>query len=1082
MADETWDVDVLKGIRIFFNPETEKLESRYLTSWVGYPESADEWLTPDHFSDEGVLVTTFERIVPSSFKRDKFGEEWHASEEWIESERHKYYQENKHQISDWVKARQKTADERHMPQVSSTCGLQVQANIEQYGKYLALSKKTFISGEVKLRNKLKKESLPKRTKETSQSSGGDTIKRPKKKKNSGRKGSSLLDKIEVGLRYPDHDIHLDERVNRHSDHGRLRPNDTSQVTKSSVSAPLSRIRSRKSTKAIPSSSSSEVNSPQVQSMEVDGDGLFTDPESSDEETLAAQASILIKESNTNNTKTNRASSKASITSSSDSEVPLSQLKDSILKQHLVNPEYISVPQTLSTSSRSEVPSKNPVSVHPGRPSQPKQAPDLPRAPKVTIDSRNSVEKKLHGPTAVPVVPKANITPEKPKEIHIDPNPVEIPPDVEMDTDQSLFLREEPSQASPIAMDFIEEANALIREATVPFMHSAKVEDTVWRPVDLKLLSGKGSQLLCKVRLMRVTNALPPNLKWIHIKGFEIKSWRSMTQLDILLLVFKPCQHAIVAPITEQDNGHLAAFTKFLSDNGLFALADTEYSEVKLCFYASDQIHFLNRLGIPPSSELRAGMQHLLVSVIRRESSVASSLSIFTSSAEENYDAFFLFPASSSCPAVVRGARLLRFPKELGIVFKRRKSILPVTRYTLYTAESLAFRFTEDDIASFILNSKIASLVDYKKNPTHIDEIAPDHHALRWFPQGEKPKLLVNHSDETQALIEIMKKLDIQSKAPMRGDTNIVFIHNGSWEMLKHFKGLGDRKSRPDVWFYAYGPYHALHSSLWGVRQVFKRGGILTFTPSAIWEDPTGFRYTLKGISNSEAWMAFISPLVLAMLQERAVAYPNEEKPLSALTYALEAIRQGSLIMTPAPPHPWRLDEWKGWLETMSSAFLETLTRKSYEADEAILDAAENALDAFTNPKPPSSLDCSCAKSSLQPGWEARAIPKSRTGPALEDAIDNQVFEDLRQMMLVPVIHTEYRQFVVTRNRSISPGKQEFFLSRMKDSIEHAYFSDLCRLDSATFPRPEHSRRPSQTGSSGYHGSRTPIIQSPMVTL
>ncbi|KAG8816746.1 hypothetical protein FRC17_000205 [Serendipita sp. 399] len=1019
MADEEdFEFDVLKGIRIFFSTEKKTLEPWYLTSWVGWPESADEWLGPHMFSGGTHQVDTLESIVPRSFNRKKFGEEWFPPKEWIDEQLRDYYKENPHNVSKWVLAKELTEDELHTP-VTLMRVTQVEKNIEDYRQHMARSNKFVDTSQVKTK-KLKKDALPKRTKEARKFSGRDIMEKRLAEKKAGVKQPSVRGMVEVGIKYSNQDIQLKKQGTKPSDHGRPRQDDAIQKA---TSVPATKPRT-KSKKVVESLSDSTGDSPQAVAMELDGDDLFTDPESSDEQTLATQAKAVSTKGLESTTKRLiRSPSKASITSSSGSDVPLSQLKAAIISQRSSKPVPSSVIATAPSKpeNRSGGQQSVPIGRHPKAP-QPKSSGKSTTLVTGALPS-SSKDKRQDSMD----LQRQNLAQ---KDSARDPNPAGTPPVVQMDMDPPLFLDEDRTQ-SPTNMDFTEEANALIQEATKPLAMPEKLDDAAWKPADFNICSSKGSQTLCKVRLMRVTSAQPPNLKWIHQKGFEIKSWRSLSQLEILLLVFKPWQHAIVATVDPSDNGCLTAFTKFLSDHGLFALADTDYPEAKLCFYASDQSFALNQLGVAPSSELRMGLLHLLVSVIKSDmpqqpTSTSSSFAIKSLSGV-NPETYYLLPAGSFRPAVVRGARILRFPKDLTIVFKRRKDGVRGTHYSLCTAESLGFRFPDG--------------FRFPKDVHYIDEVTPEEHAPHIYSRtdGEVLKHTINHLDETQALIEIMKKLGIPSKKPISGDANIVFIHNESWEMLKHFKGLGNRKSRPEVWFYAYGPCHALDPSLWGIREIFKRGGILTFTSSAISEDPVGFRYVLKRITDSETWMACISPLVIAMLQLKAIAFPNEEKPISALTYALEAIRQGNLIMTSTPPHPWKLDEWQAWLAAMSSPFLETLTQKPYEADEAILDSAEEALNMFSNPVPPQSPDCSCAKERLRPGWETQsAAPKVRSGTELEETIDAQVFEDLRQWMLIPVVHTEYRQFVVARNRNIGSGQRPpFFESRMKDSVGRA---------------------------------------------
>lgn len=102
---------------------------------------------------------------------------------------------------------------------------------------------------------------------------------------------------------------------------------------------------------------------------------------------------------------------------------------------------------------------------------------------------------------------------------------------------------------------------------------------------------------------------------------------------------------------------------------------------------------------------------------------------------------------------------------------------------------------------------------------------------------------------------------------------------------------------------------------------------------------------------------------------------------------LEAVKKGQISITTAPPHPWKIDEWSEWLKSGSSICMpENLITEPGETEDAILDAAEKILHD--------------------------TIGRKTTGQ--ERIIDEAIFADLRQMMFIPVLHTEYRRFIVLR--------------------------------------------------------------------
>ncbi|PVG02146.1 hypothetical protein CPB86DRAFT_610393 [Serendipita vermifera] len=354
-----------------------------------------------------------------------------------------------------------------------------------------------------------------------------------------------------------------------------------------------------------------------------------------------------------------------------------------------------------------------------------------------------------------------------------------------------------------------------------------IDTSTWEPIRLGLQSKAGVDWLCQGRLQNVTQEFePPGFKWIRKKDFEVKSLRAVSQLPILRYNCRPSQHAVFAGTERKDHDVLSAFTLYLSQNNLCGIADTGYPESKLCFYPSEPSFAASFLSVPKDTPLRLGPLHLLVTILhlgRGKPPLHPSPSLKN---RPQYEAFG-FDSKLGSPWIQRGLRVLNFPDDLKVFLKQR----PGGAYTLFTLENSNFR----------------------TNPSSKIEEKPP--IQQTFEQG------VYHREETLALISIMTGLQYISKPVQYGDPNIVFIHNAAWDILKHFPGFTNRKTRSKVSFYAYGPYHALHPKLWGVREIFKRGGVLTFTTRGILENPGRFQMILDCIAKSDVWMACISPLV-----------------------------------------------------------------------------------------------------------------------------------------------------------------------------------------------------------------------------
>lgn len=163
---------------------------------------------------------------------------------------------------------------------------------------------------------------------------------------------------------------------------------------------------------------------------------------------------------------------------------------------------------------------------------------------------------------------------------------------------------------------------------------------------------------------------------------------------------------------------------------------------------------------------------------------------------------------------------------------------------------------------------------------------------------------------------------------------------------------------------------------------------------------------------------------------------------------LEAIDTRSIYMLSAPPNPWKYDELSDWLD--SSLILGPSLQDHNSNKLAILEAAEKALDEFLRPLSTSkdtTAPCDCmetVKASLErPQTRRLAFDSQRRDllpeKELESVIEQQVFADLRQMMFIPALHTEYRRFVVLREKDQIVEKIGDYKAP-KDSVRCFFFS------------------------------------------
>ena len=151
------------------------------------------------------------------------------------------------------------------------------------------------------------------------------------------------------------------------------------------------------------------------------------------------------------------------------------------------------------------------------------------------------------------------------------------------------------------------------------------------------------------------------------------------------------------------------------------------------------------------------------------------------------------------PDISRGLMLLKLTQNTLETWKTAWQRFKKPRtFSLFTMETIRFRKN--------LDPKTPEKLLYGDQlPAH------DHAAWR-----------LKHQPETKALLKILELAQLKPWHMMER-SDITFIHNNSWELLKKLPGLDDRLGQPNIQFFAFGPHHNLSPDKWGIREVFKRG-------------------------------------------------------------------------------------------------------------------------------------------------------------------------------------------------------------------------------------------------------------------
>ncbi|KAJ7129997.1 hypothetical protein C8R43DRAFT_1208123 [Mycena crocata] len=159
--------------------------------------------------------------------------------------------------------------------------------------------------------------------------------------------------------------------------------------------------------------------------------------------------------------------------------------------------------------------------------------------------------------------------------------------------------------------------------------------------------------------------------------------------------------------------------------------------------------------------------------------------------------------------------------------------------------------------------------------------------------------------ETGFLVSILNECGAK-RVGFKTEFRAIFVHVGAMKSIHKMPLLLERRSHTcSIRFYTYGTHETVHPEDWGIREIYPYGGVVTFTATALYEDPWGVVTTMKAIDKHPLWMCYILPSVLGMATK--LSSPNED-PLAAFDRGvfvfellLRAIQAGQVSVVRAPP-------------------------------------------------------------------------------------------------------------------------------------------------------------------------------------
>ncbi|KAJ1307404.1 hypothetical protein OPQ81_001509 [Rhizoctonia solani] len=149
-----------------------------------------------------------------------------------------------------------------------------------------------------------------------------------------------------------------------------------------------------------------------------------------------------------------------------------------------------------------------------------------------------------------------------------------------------------------------------------------------------------------------------------------------------------------------------------------------------------------------------------------------------------------------------------------------------------------------------------------------------------------PSERYNHDYEVRLMREQLRQCGahVLEGEDSKSDAGAIFIHRRYIEDLSRLLGFNNRRSRYRVRFYVYGSGGNWKTADWELKEVWKWGGMVTFTPSALIEDPWAVKKVVEALEGEPFWEAYIEPKTVGILSLNAL-----KNNLPELSWALDMV-------------------------------------------------------------------------------------------------------------------------------------------------------------------------------------------------
>ncbi|CAE6456472.1 unnamed protein product [Rhizoctonia solani] len=183
----------------------------------------------------------------------------------------------------------------------------------------------------------------------------------------------------------------------------------------------------------------------------------------------------------------------------------------------------------------------------------------------------------------------------------------------------------------------------------------------------------------------------------------------------------------------------------------------------------------------------------------------------------------------------------------------------------------------------------------------------------------------------------------------KGDSGAVFIHRRYIEDVSRLLGFNHRKTKYRVRFYVFGSGGNWKTADWELKEVWKWGGLVTFTPSALLADPWAVKKVVEALEGEAFWEAYIEPKTVGILSLNA-----RKNNLPELSWALDVLMTElatstetafyNLALT-APPKRGLLEEYEWARVQVERTMIQDEDELRKSCEDEILEEYKEAMRA-----------------------------------------------------------------------------------------------------------------------------------------